>query len=578
MQKNAKACLFRSALYGTWASFRGLVMLCGRLKASSLLAVVVVGCTGGSDNGAGPATTLSPAVTSTPQGLPAGGPATFSDQSAVWNVSHTFGFSNDMNAMVREFAGGAASGDIDGDGDLDLIVLRGNLGPNLVYRNTGTSFVEDAAGAGLAYTKAPGENFRHSAPTLGDLDGDGDLDLLLGGLENDPTLVFLNDGAGRFVDATTGSGLGGMTSIHTISMALGDYDQDGDLDIAMAHWGTPRDPRFPGETETLWRNDSEPQSPKFTAVSEQNGISSGLLLDLPTGVLGPNYDYTFAPSFADVNGDGHLDLLSVSDFRGTRIFVGDANGQFVPTTFVPDDENGMGSAVGDYDNDGDPDWFVSSVNGNRLYQNLGAGAFRRAAESGVEPGGWGWGACFADFNLDGWLDIYQTNGWEAGKDPSASAYVNDRTRLWMNNGDGTFTDRAPTSNVADPDQGRGVICDDLDDDGDVDVVLLTAEPQRSAYVWINEIGDQNYLKIRLEGNAPNTAAVGARIFVTVNGAPMTRWVGINSNFTSHNSTDQIFGLGSVTKASVNVRWPDGAESIFPDVDGNQTLVIRHPSN
>ncbi|MEL6371032.1 MAG: CRTAC1 family protein [Pseudomonadota bacterium] len=511
--------------------------------------------------------------------LPAGDPTDFTDQTNVKNTVHDFGYSDDVNIMVRQFAGGAASGDLDNDGDLDILVLRGNLEPNILYRNeTGSTFTDIAAASGIANSLGPNTNGRHSGATFADLDGDGDLDVLLGGLEGDPTKIYLNDGFGAFTDATAGSGLDLLSSDYTVSMALGDYDGDGDLDIAMAHWGTPRNPAVPGETETLWRNDSDSTSGlQFTAVSQSSGIADLLALDLPQGVLGPEYDYSFAPSFTDIDDDGDQDLLIVSDFRGSRILLNQGDGTFVLSTFTPDDENGMGSAVGDYDNDGDMDWFISSINGNRLFENLGGGNFRRASESGVEPGGWGWGSCFADFNADGWLDIYQTNGWEAGKDPSASSYVNDTSRLWMNNGDGTFTDQAATSTMVDTDQGRGIICDDFDNDGDVDVLLLTAESENAAIFWENQLTGDNYVQVRLRGIAPNTFAIGARVELTIADTVQTRQVAINSNFTSHNSTVQTFGMGDQTSAGLRVVWPDGAETIRASISANQRLVIDHPS-
>ena len=489
-------------------------------------------------------------------------------------VDHSFGFSAGLNPMVAQFAGGAAAGDIDNDGDIDVFVARGDTGPNLLYVNQGgTRFVESAAAAGLAYSLGGSSNGRHSGPTFGDLDGDGDLDLLLGGLEGGPTKLFANDGSGGFTDVTAGSGFDKASAEQTISVALGDYDADGDLDVLMAHWGTPRNPTVPGETETLWRNDG---GMSFTPASQVSGISTLLAFDLPQGVLGPNYDYTFAPGFADIDGDRDLDILMVSDFRGSKVLINNGNGTFSGASFTPDDENGMGAAIGDFDNDGDLDWFVSSINGNRLFENTGGGGFVRNAASGVEPGGWGWGSCFADFNADGWLDIYQTNGWEAGKAPSASLYVDDTTRLWMSKGDGTFTDEAAASSISDTDQGRGVVCDDFDNDGDVDVLLLTAEPTDAAYFWENQLTGANTVKVRLRGKAPNTRAVGAIVKLTITDTTQTRMVAVNSNFTSHNSTDQIFGMGDHSEAGLRVIWPDGSESIVASVTAGQTLVIDQP--
>lgn len=552
-------------------------------RAAGIIAAIFIGACGG---GGGSSPTVSGPVASPPPPPPPAPvqlatPTQFEEQSVLRGIVHSAGYTTDMNAMVRLFAGGAASGDIDGDGDLDVLVLRGNTGPNLLYINLGgTGFTEDAAGAGLAYTKSATENYRQSGPVFGDLDGDGDLDLFLGGLENDPSQVFTNDGNGGFTDATAGSGLGFLNSIHTVSAAMGDYDRDGDLDLAMAHWGTPRDQINPGETETLWRNDSGPAGFSFTAVSRSAGISNQLGLDRVGGVLGDNHDYSFAPSFADINDDGFPDLLMVADFGSSRVFVNDTDGTFTNTTdpTVITDTNGMGSAVGDYDNDGDMDWFVSSIDGNRLYQNLRDEFVFPAEASDVTQGGWGWGSCFADFNADGLLDIYQTNGWDVGKDPANSPYADDASRLWMSNPDGSFEDMATVSGMRDIEQGRGVVCDDFDMDGDVDVLLLTLDDQQAALLWTNELADANVLSILLEGKAPNTFGIGAKVTVTVNGVDQTRVVGINSNFVSHNSTVQYFGLGDATEADgLRVDWPDGVSMLQPDVAGNQRLIIRHPN-
>lgn len=503
------------------------------LASSCALALALGACGGGGGSttaGSGPTggggTPSPPPVASAT--LPGGPNTTFSNMTGVMGIGHSFGFTAGLNPMVAQFAGGAASGDIDNDGDIDVFVVRGDSAPNLLYVNQGGArFEERALAAGVAFTLGGAENGRHSGPTFGDLDGDGDLDLLLGGLEGGPTKLFANDGAGNFTDVTAGSGFDAASADHTISIALGDYDADGDLDVLKAHWGTPRNPTMPGETETLWRNDG---GMVFAPASQVSGIATLLAFELPQGVLGPNYDYTFAPGFADIDGDRDLDILMVSDFRGSKVLVNNGNGTFSAGAFSPDDENGMGAAIGDFDNDGDFDWFVSSINGNRLFENTGNGSFTRNAASGVEPGGWGWGSCFADFNGDGWLDIYQTNGWEAGKDPSASNYVDDTTRLWMAQGDGTFTDEAAASAIQDTDQGRGVVCDDFDNDGDVDVMLLTAEPANSAYLWRNELSGANTVSVQLSGKAPNTQAIGAQIKLTIDDSTQTRMVAVNSNF------------------------------------------------
>ncbi|MCR9270157.1 MAG: CRTAC1 family protein [Hyphomonadaceae bacterium] len=555
--------------------------MANRKGASSIFAMLFIAACGGGGGGSLPSS--NPAVSPPPPSAPVAqstDPTQFSEEAILRGISYSSGYTTDLNGMVRQFAGGGAIGDVDGDGDLDIFIVPGNTGPNLLYLNQdGSGFVEDAASAGLAYTKSAIATHRQSGPVFGDLDGDGDLDLFLGGLEGDPSQVFRNDGFGQFTDVTSGSGFDFMSSPYTISAALGDYDGDGDLDLAMAHWGTPRDQNNPGETETLWRNDSTTSTIRFTAVSRSAGISEELGLDRSGGALGEDHDYTFAPGFADIDGDGDQDLLSVADFGSSRVFLNNGDGTFTnitdPTRIT--DTNGMGAAIGDYDGDGDLDWFVSSIDGNRLYRNTG-GNFDFPPEAiDVAQGDWGWGSCFADFNADGRLDIYQTNGWDAENPPANSTYVDDASKLWMSNADGSFNDMASVSNMLDREQGRGVICDDFDADGDVDVLLLTLDDQQAALFWTNELTDAKTLSVELNGTSPNTYAVGAIISATVGTTTQTRLVGVNSNFISHNSTIQYFGFGDATMIdTLRVEWPDGAVTEQSNVTTNQRLTLRHP--
>ncbi|MEO1188862.1 MAG: CRTAC1 family protein [Pseudomonadota bacterium] len=221
---------------------------------------------------------------------------------------------------------------------------------------------------------------------------------------------------------------------------------------------------------------------------------------------------------------------------------------------------------------------VSSIDGNRLYQNTGGDFDFPSEAADVAQGGWGWGSCFADFNADGRLDIYQTNGWDVGVDPANSPYADDATRLWMANPDGSFEDMATVSDMSDTEQGRGVICDDFDADGDVDVLLLTLDDQQAAMLWTNQLTGGNTLSVMLEGLAPNTYGVGAIISATIGNETQTRLVGVNSNFISHNSTWQYFGFGESTMVdTVRVTWPDGAVSELTQVSTNQALTIQHPN-
>lgn len=548
--------------------------------AMSTATALLIGCSGGGGSSGGGSVGTTPPPPPPPPPPPSSGtisPTSFTDTAVQRGLVFTSGYTNDVNEMVRLFAGGGAAGDVDGDGDLDVVIVPGNLGPNLLYLNDGSgSFREAAADAGIDYTDGALTNHRLSGPVLGDLDGDGDLDLFMGGLAGDPSLVFENDGTGVFTDVTAASGLMNLTSVNTVSAALGDYDGDGDLDLGLAHWGTPRDPNTPEETETLLRNDSDINGIRFTPVSLAAGISDGIAI-IPNGALSGDFDYTFAPSFADIDNDGDQDFLSVSDFGGSRVFLNRGDGTFenVTDTRIINDTNGMGSAVGDMDNDGDLDWFVSSIDGNRLYENLGDGSFARPdGAADVELGGWGWGSCFADFNADGHLDIYQTNGWNVGRENEGAAYALDESRLWMSDGTGQYVDMAVDFGMQDQEQGRGVICDDFDGDGDVDAMLISLDAQQAAMLWENQLDSPNTLIVTLEGSGANTQAIGSRIDVTVGGVQQTRWVTINSNFISHNSTQQVFGLGTQTSIDrVLITWPDGTTTEPQNVSPGDRLTV-----
>lgn len=540
--------------------------------------IVILATFGLADCGGGGGVSLPLATIAPPPSPPFTQGLVFNEIAVASGLQFSSEFSAGYTEDPRHYAGGVASGDVDNDGDIDLFIVRGDTQSNLLYSNSLGSFT-DVAPASLALPNGGTGNYKLSGPTFADMDGDGDLDLFVGGLGGDPSFLFKNDGSGNFTDATDGSGIDTMTSKNTISAAFGDYDKDGDLDLAMAHWGTPRDHNNPGETETLWRNDSDSTEIKFSPISIASGISGALDLDL-NGMLGPDHDYTFAPNFADINDDGYPDLLSVSDFNGSKVFINNQDGTFTDATDRAEitDSNGMGAAVGDYDNDGDLDWFVSSIDGNRLYNNITGTMIGVSGNAGIELGGWGWGSCFADFDLDGHLDIYQTNGWinNNGGNPNLP-YTEDTTRLWMSDGLGAFENKAAEVKIEDDKQGRSIVCADFDNDRDMDVLLLLNDAPQAAMLWFNNIQSTNSISIKLEDTAPNGHAIGARIYVTTGSMTQMREIKVGSNFTSHNPTRQIIGLGSAsTIDEIIIVWPDGTESVQTNVSANQDLVVQHP--
>jgi hypothetical protein len=514
----------------------------------------------------------------------------FVDATAASGIDFLHGF--ERRTTASRVVGGVAVGDYNGDGWLDIYLAQGDAGFNRLYENRSQggsyTFVDVTEGAGVAGA------FRDKAsgPAFVDYDGDGDEDLFVGSVENTPFRVFDNLGDGTFSEVTVSAGLGGITRENSVGLAFGDYDQDSDLDMFMAHWTFTPGELPQGTTQHLWRNNGDGT---FSDVSEESLVS-----DI---IIEADFDYTFAPTFADIDDDGDLDLLVAADAGTSQVLLnqGDLGGGLYTFSYATDrnvitDRNGMGSSVADFDNDGDLDWFVTAISlgdppenrptpednagfdleGNRFYRNEGNGVFSDQTESaGVRKGYWGWASCAADFNNDGYLDIFHVNGMD---EPATNAYLADPSRLFINNGDGTFTEYAEPLGLVDRRMGRGVICFDGDKDGDIDI--LAANSGDTARLFRNDGGNElNFLSIELRNDAPNTRAAGARVYVTVGNMTQLREVHNGNNFVSQNPAEQHFGLNDATQAeSVRVIWPDGTETSRTNISSNQRLTVTYPDS
>ena len=475
-------------------------------------------------------------------------------------------------------AGGVAAGDYDRDGFVDLFFVRGQLGSARLFRNQGDgTFADATAGAGI--TVGPG---LHSSATFADVDGDGWLDLLVLGFEGTWPTLWRNAGDGTFVDATAGAGLG-LPGEHQFSASFGDPDRDGDLDLFVSLWTS--DLPSSGPHGHYWKNDG---TGHFTDVSDTAGIPI-----FASTIFPATFDMSFTGNFADVNSDGWPDLLVAADFGASRVLLNDGDGTFSDATepAVITDENGMGAAVGDYDNDGDLDWFVSSIwdpngvieghwriSGNRLYRNDGDGTFTDATDAaGVRFGYWGWGSTFADLDNDGHLDLIHVNGWGPRDVPESTEFHADPARVFLANGDGTFTESAGALGAADTGEGRGVVAFDYDRDGDLD--LLYANNSGSPVLLRNDGGNARpSLSVKLLGRGGNREAIGARVRATTGAVTQMRELRAGSNFESQDPAEAHFGLGDADAVDeLRVTWPDGTETALTDVAADATVVVSQPA-
>ena len=488
----------------------------------------------------------------------------FTDVTTSAGLGFSHGYVGGAGSPYERIGAGIAVGDYDNDDFLDLYMVRGSIGPNLLFHNLGNgTFEEVGAAAGVDV-----DNSRGAGPRFFDADGDGWLDLLVGAVNNAPTRLFRNLGDGTFEDLTPTAGISVNRS--TFASTFADIDKDHDLDIAQSHWGTGADLCDPCDGH-IWLN---------------NGDNTFTEADATTGVIYANggVDHTFDPSFADINGDNWPDLLLVSDFGTTRTYINDGDGTFTETTDpgVITDENGMGGELVDYDGDGDLDWFVTSIfggpenpnfagrTGNRLYRNLGDGSFEDVtSEAGPRIGDWGWGPCFADFNNDGHFDIFHVNGW------AQFSFEEDLSKLFLSNGDGTFTQMAPLLGIEDTGQGRGLSCLDFDRDGDVDI--LASNNEQEPTLFRNDGGNaKNFLNISLRSRTPNTDGIGAKVHVELdNGDMHDQEMRSGGGFVSQHPHEIHLGLDDATMADViEVSWPDGIVNTYTDVAANQFVELK----
>lgn len=478
-------------------------------------------------------------------------------------------FSDEYHLM----GGGVAVDDFNADGWQDLFISHSMQAGKLFVNDKQGGFV-DVTTKILGYLTG-----RQLGALFMDYDQDGDKDLLL--VEDD-----INQGYFRLFSQYPSGALRPILSKagisferFTHSLSAGDYDGDGDLDLFAAHWG---DVTTTVRQGYLWNNSSKGMFEDVSALLPQTRISP----------LYPELDVNFVPIFSDIDNDNDLDLLIAADYLTTQVLLNEDK-QFVDATSpIISDENGMGSALGDYDNDGDLDWFVSSiwnpieqkaykggVTGNRLYNNDGQGHFSDATETaGVRKGYWGWGACFADFNNDGWLDIFHTNGMRTGQiaeESQVGQFYEDPSRLFINNQDGTFSEKALDWGITHNGQGRGVSCLDFDNDGDVDIIIANNGAAPTLYSN-NNLAGSGYLSIKLVGKPGNPDGVGAKIIVQTDKMQQLREIRMGSNYLSNDPLLAHYGLGTHEVVDkVTIIWPDGQKQTFTNLPVNRQMTIDY---
>ena len=495
----------------------------------------------------------------------------FEDVSGQIGVSFQYEVDTGQIDVRDFFGGGLAAADINGNGLVDLYVPQGNTSPGRLLENQGDGQFIDVSGDWnlVVETGANPEAYATGA-AFADLTGNGYPDLVLTGIRAFGTRLYLNDGS-QFTEATIPWGLA-LNLQDSWSVSFADIDGSGRLDMAATYWNE----LSASHEGYLWLN----QGDELTDISYEWQVSEAF----------SNQDYSFTPNFADLTGNGRPDLLVAADFDTSQYFHNvDGQKYQLMTDEVIDDENGMGAAVGDFNNNGHLDWFVTSIyqedesgrftvgsSGNRLYENDGQGVLADATESaGVRDGAWGWGTCAADFNNSGYLDLFMVNGWNA---PDID-FPESPSRMFVNQGDGSFHERAVELGLDDWSSGRGIVCFDYDRDGDIDIFVQNN--QDSGRVFRNNASDLNnhWLGVRLEGQGENTAAVGARVVLETPSGTQVREMAIPNHYLSTSPPEVHFGLGpDPTIESLTVHWPGGGVTEHREIEPNQWKSIEQPED
>jgi enediyne biosynthesis protein E4 len=509
-----------------------------------------------------------------------------------------FGGKTTNRYLLETTGSGVAMLDFDNDGRTDLFFVNGTTlegfpkgqepRPHL-YRNKGDAAFEDVTeAAGLQNQWGWGQG-----ACAGDYDNDANIDLYVTYYGRNH--LFHNVG-GRFVDVTDSSGTGNTTTRWGTGCAFVDYDRDGKLDLFVANYidldlataPTPESglcrfkgvsvacgpPGLKGGRNVLFHNRGDGT---FVNVSDASGITKA------------NGSYGLGVATLDFDNDGWPDVYVANDSNPSALYRNRHDGTFedigvrAGCAYSQDGkpQAGMGVGIGDFDRNGWLDILKTNFAGDTtsLYANTG-GRFceDRTFDAGLGMNSrWlGWGAGFADFDNDGWLDIFLTNGHvypEVRGLRTEAGY--EQRKVVYRNVEGRFDDvsEALGAPVTTPKAGRGTAFGDLDGNGTIDVAINNVHDTPDVFLT-SAPPDHHWLELRLVGTQSNRSAIGARIKVTTGAVTQLREVEGGGSYLSQNDLTVHVGLGDAALVDrLEIRWPNGREEHYVAVKADQVLTL-----
>ena len=534
---------------------------------------------------------------------------------------------------------GVSVADIDNDGFDDLYVCQPAGLPNRLYRNRGDGTFED-----ITTTSGLGILENTACALFADVDNDGRQDLIV--VRTNGPLLFLNEGGGKFRQKPNAFQFGTPPQGTFTGAALADYDRDGWLDIYFclyAYYQGADQYKYP-----LPYYDAQNGPPNFMMRNQRDGSFRDVTAE--SGLNQNNARYSFCCGWSDFNRDGWPDLYVVNDFGRKNLYRNNGDGTFTDIALqagVEDTGAGMSVCWFDCDNDGPEDLYVANMwtaagqristqevfakdspetirslyrkhaMGNSLLRNGGDSRFHDASSAaGVQMGRWSWSSDAWDFDHDGYVDLYVTNGMVSGtsqdelnsffwrqvvakspQDATPSAEYEqgwnaineliradgtwsgyERNVFYANNRDGTFADVSGAVGLDFLEDGRSFALSDFDHDGRLEVFLKNRNgPQlRVLKNVLTDLGPS--IAFRLHGTKSNRDAIGAVVTVQTESSSQTRSLQAGSGFLSQHGKDVFFGLGGAKNSvRASIRWPSGLLQELHDLPINHRVWVEEGS-
>jgi hypothetical protein len=524
-------------------------------------------------------------------------------REAGLSVPNVWGGVDHKRYIIEAKGSGIAFFDYDQDGWLDIYLINGTRfgeswpagqapTSHLYKNNRDGTFTDVTDKSGLARTGW------QTGVCIGDYDNDSWDDLFCCYWGHN--ILFHNNGDGTFTDVTRKSGVYDERVRWGSGCTFLDYDRDGHLDLFVCNYiklDPAKTPAAGDPGECQWKGIPVMCGPRGLAgdtnvLYHNNGDGTFIDVSEKSGILKPGPRYSITAVSCDFDNDGWPDIYVAVDSEPSILFHNNHDGTFTDTAVMAGcaysenghEQAGMGVAVADYDCDGWFDIFKTNFADDtcNLYRNNGDGTFSDvtfASGIGINNQYVAWGCGFVDFDNDGWQDIIQVNGHvypEIGGHEIGQTFKNPRL-VYRNLGNGQFKDvsSAMGHGINEHFSSRGAAFGDYDNDGDIDALVLNMNDLPS--LLRNDGGNkQNWIKLKLIGTKCNRTAIGARVRAVVGNHAQTDEVRSGSSVMSQSDLRLHFGLGKAQTVDViEVKWPTTQKiERFTQVKANQILTIR----